>query len=238
MTTVQSKLLSSFTIRFARFLFWRRWVLANAVAELIGLGGSALLWIAFLFGMEAQLGILISAIVVVVGSTLLEGTAVGWLQWRMLRQYLPQLSFVSWWWATALGALVAWTLGMIPSTLMALSEEATAATGPPAEISDLLMYTLAAVMGFVLGPVLGTPQWWVLRRHLSHAWRWILANAVAWAAGMVVIFIAIGLVPEDGITALTVVILLGGLALAGAVVGAIHGAVLVMLLTVNRKTVG
>lgn len=208
--------------------FWSRWVGANALAELLGLGSSALLWIAYFTGLEAQLGVMASAALVVVGSTLLEGTAVGVLQWQVLRRVLPKLSLASWWSATALGALIAWSLGMIPSTMMAMAGTASDAPSPAA-MSDALQYTLAALMGLVLGPVLGFPQWLVLRRHLTHAGLWIAANAVAWCWGMLVIFIVMGFVPAGGITLATVLLVLGGLALAGAVVGAIHGVVLVKL---------
>lgn len=212
--------------------FWRRWVGANALAELLGLGGSALLWIAYFMGLEAHLGVMASAAVVVGGSTLLEGTAVGVLQWLVLRRALPKLSLASWWSATAIGALIAWSLGMIPSTLMAMADTASAAPSP-AEMSDALQYTLAALMGLVLGPVLGFPQWLVLRRHITHAGLWIAANAVAWCWGMLVIFIVIGFVPAGGITLATGLIVLSGLALAGAVVGAIHGVVLVKLVSLS-----
>lgn len=208
--------------------FWSRWVGANALAEFLGLGSSALLWIAYFMGLEAQLGVMASAAVVVVGSTLLEGTAVGVLQGQLLRRVLPRLSLASWWSATAIGALIAWSLGMIPSTMMAMADTASAAPSP-AEMSDALQYTLAALMGLVLGPVLAFPQWLVLRRHITHAGLWIAANAVAWCWGMVVIFIVMSFVPAGGITLATGLIVLGGLALAGAVVGAIHGVVLVKL---------
>jgi hypothetical protein len=183
---------------------------------------------AFFSGMEAQLGIVISAVVVVVGSTLLEGTAVGVLQGLVLRRALPTLRLTSWWGATAIGALIAWSLGMIPSTLMALAEDATAA--PPPVMSDVLMYGLAAVMGLVLGPILALPQWWVLRRHVNGAGLWIIANAIAWAWGMIIIFAAMGAIPETGVNPTTILIILGGLTAAGAMVGAIHGYVLITLL--------
>lgn len=207
---------------------WPQWVLANAVAEMVGLGSSALLWVALAFAVEARLGVLSSAVAIVLGSTLLEGTAVGGGQWLVLRRPLPHLKWQSWVVATMVGAFVAWSLGMIPSTMMTLGAGTSAE--PPSEMSDLVMYSLAALMGLVLGPILGLPQWWVLRRHVRHAAWWIPANALAWALGMVVIFIGVGLVPVGGITATVVLIVLGTLGIAGAVVGAVHGIVLVWLL--------
>ena len=212
-----------------RWHWWIRWIGANALAELVGLGTSSLLWLLFFFGMEEQLGTLIAALVVVVGSTLFEGSAVGIGQWLVLRRPLPTLSLRAWWLATSLGALVAWTLGMVPSTLLSMSAEA-AESAPPPEMSNLLTYLLAAAMGFVLGPVLALPQWWVLRRHVAHAWQWIPANAAAWALGMPMIFVTVSLVPIGAVSAWTILIVLAGLALAGAVVGAVHGAMLLRLL--------
>ena len=66
--------------------FWLRWVLANALAEMIGLGASALLWGFVAFAAETQIGILAAAGAVVAGSTLLEGTSVGFGQWLVRRR--------------------------------------------------------------------------------------------------------------------------------------------------------
>jgi hypothetical protein len=208
---------------------WRAWIAANALAELIGLGASSLLWILFMVSIESYIGLLFSAFILVVGSTLLEGSAVGIAQWLVLRQRLRTLRLRDWWLATAVGAFVAWSLGMIPSIMMALTVEPTDALSPAA-MSDTLMYTLAAGMGLLLGPVLGLPQWWVLRRQVAPAWPWIGANAVAWALGMPIIFITVSLIPSPVVTIWTVLIVLGGLTVAGAVVGAVHGIVLVRLL--------
>lgn len=208
--------------------FWREWVIANALAEFVGLGLSAALT-AFAVTRSTAAGPAAVAVIVVVGSTLVEGTAVGTAQWWVLRTVLQRITWRAWLLATALGALIAWTLGMLPSTLMALGEEAAAEPMP--EPSNLVVYALALLMGLVLGPILGTPQWWVLRRHLSSpTWWWIPANAAAWAVGMLVIFVGISLAPMQGITLALLLIIGLTLLVAGAAVGAIHGAVLVWML--------
>ena len=210
-------------------VFWRRWVGANALAETVGLGSSLLLTAAFIFGNESLLGVWLSASVVVFGSALLEGTAVGLAQWAVLRQRLSALPWRHWWLATALGALVAWAAGMIPSTVMSLQSAETVTPAP--EIPDSLVYTLAALMGLGLGVILALPQWWVLRRYVARAGWWLPANMAAWALGMPLIFIGVGLASGGGAVTLgAVLILLTSLAAAGAVVGAVHGAVLVRLL--------
>ncbi len=93
-----------------------------------------------------------------------------------------------------------------------------------------MIYTLAAVMGFVLGSILGVPQWLVLRHHLPKAGWWVLANALAWLVGMVIVFVGTNFIPPEGISLNVAFVLLLFLFIAGAVVGAIHGLVLVWLL--------
>jgi hypothetical protein len=208
--------------------FWARWVLANAVAETVGLGTSLLFGFYLMPSLEPQLGVLLVAVIGVLGSTLLEGTAVGVAQWRVLCPYLPRLALRSWWLATSIGALLAWALGMLPSTIIGMQQEAgqAAVQEPPAA----LMYLFAGLIGVVAGPVLATAQWWVLRRHVERAWWWIPANSAAWMAGMVIIFAAMGLIAAETTVARFAPVLLAALFTAGAVVGAIHGAALVWLL--------
>jgi hypothetical protein len=73
----------------------------------------------------------------------------------------------------------------------------------------------------------------VLRRYVSRAGWWVLANAAAWTAGMAVIFIATGIVTaETPVVAMAAIWAVSGI-LAGVVVAAIHGVVLVWLLRTN-----
>lgn len=206
---------------------WVRWVAANALAEIVGLGLS-MLFFAFGMPLTATLGIVGSVLLVVAGSTLVEGTAVGIMQWLVLRRVFPHIRLFAWWAATTAGALIAWVLGMLPSTLMAVTQVgAETATSP--QIDDALIYVLAALMGAVLGAILGGAQWWVLRRHIAHAGWWVPANSLAWMAGMVIIFATMGSIPVDGAWPQIGVIAATGLGLAGAAVGAIHGSALVYL---------
>ena len=138
--------------------------------------------------------------------------------------------------ATVVGAVIAWFLGSLPSTLIDMGGQQTGAASqePPAIVVSLL----AAGMGLFLGAVLGIPQWLVLRRVVKGAWLWIPANCLAWALGMPVIFAMVDrayAVYAAGSIAGAVVVLAGTLALAGAVVGAVHGLALVKLAPGNRR---
>jgi hypothetical protein len=138
------------------------------------------------------------------------------------------LSRGEWVFATALGAGIAWLLGVIPSTLMSLGEQGGAGATPP-EMGGPLMLALAALMGIALGPLLGLPQWLVLRNYVSGAGWWVPAQSAAWALGMPLVFLAAGSIPDGTPLPVVVVIVVGTLALAGAVVGAVHGVALVYL---------
>jgi hypothetical protein len=209
---------------------WLRWVWANTWSELVGLGGSFALALLVLGpgGPATPAGVMGAAVAMIMVATLLEGVVVGVAQWRVLRRSLAGLTWRRWTGATALGALVAWTVGMVPATLMSLAEGSGEATPP--EPGAAVVIALAFAMGLVLGPILAFFQWRVLRRHLPRAVWWIPANSAAWAFGMAVIFAAAGMLPEGA----SVLAMVGVLALtcliAGAVVGAIHGVVLVWLL--------
>ena len=214
---------------------WLRWVLANSLAETVGLGAS--------FGVGAALfpylqapGILIAlatAGAAILAGTLIEGTAVGTAQWLVLRHPFPNLKWRAWALATTAGAFVAWALGMLPSTLMSAGSGAEGFA--PTEPGAAVVYGLAALMGLVAGTILGTPQWLVLRRHVRWAALWVPANALAWAPGMVLAFVSADFVFSAGIGASAVLLSVVTLAVIGAVVGAIHGAALVWLLRSHRK---
>lgn len=221
-----------------RGLYWR-WVLANASAEFVGLT-STLAMAAGTFAVNDRVTVLVAlsmALGVAVLGAAVEGLAVGTAQWLVLRRALPLLPWRSWALATAAGALVAWLLGMLPSTLLSAAGAAQAATSgaastpSAAEPSLALQLLLAAGMGAVLGPVLGVPQWLVLRRFVERAGWWVLANVMAWMAGMPMVFLATGLIqPGFSAPAIAGLVALGCLA-AGTVVGAVHGAWLVWLLS-------
>jgi hypothetical protein len=207
---------------------WFQWILANAIGETIGLGGTFVIGGLLLLNVQKTMGVVPAAALAVLAGTFIEGITVGTSQWLVLRGPIKSMRWYVWVLATAIGAFIAWTLGMIPSTFMFSGADSAGAA--PAPISDLMIYVLAAIMGFVLGPILGVPQWLVLRQYLPRAGWWVLANALAWMVGMVIVFVGTNFIPPEGISLNVAFVLLLFLILAGAAVGAIHGLVLVWLL--------
>ncbi len=210
--------------------FWLQWVGANVLAEVIGLGFTVFVVVTIFPQTDAGTGTLavIGATLLLIATGAFEGVCVGTLQWAVLKQRLPAIRLRAWVLPTLIGALVAWTLGMLPSTIMNLAEASSPTGAPVAEPSTVVVYLLAVVMGLGLGAVLGVPQWMTLKQHVPQAGLWILANALAWAVGMPIIFIGIDMIVAMG-TSVIVVAVLRTLILTGLAVGSIHGLFLVWL---------
>jgi hypothetical protein len=208
---------------------WRRWVAANALGEMFGLG----LTLALIGVISLRLdelpgaGAVMLAFAAAVAAGAIEATIVGFSQWWAMHPWFPAIMRREWWLATLLGALIAYVLGYLPSTLMSLSASATET--PVAEPPQVVVLLLAAGLGAVGGAVLSFAQWWVLRRSVVRAWRWLPANMLAWAAGMPVIFWGIDVAFKMGQPWQAVLVMAAALLAAGAVVGAIHGVMLVRL---------
>jgi hypothetical protein len=208
---------------------WVRWVLANSLGELVGLGATFALGVGLFSGLAESPGAgpaVLSALLMT-ASGLLEGWVVGSAQWWAMRPAFPGVARRSWVLATTVGAVIAWFLGSIPMTVASLSTAGSEATGP--EPPALLMVSLEVGLGLVAGLVLALPQWRVLRRHAARAGLWLPANSVAWGAGMPIVFAGVDLAQKVGSLGGAVAVMAGALLVAGAVVGAIHGAVLVFL---------
>ena len=229
---------------------WLRWTLVCGLAEVVGMAAAAT---------AAGVGLLVvgepdswsSGLAVWVLALLggaVEGLAVGGLQARVLRGWLPELSVRRFVAATVAVALAGWALGMAFPSFVAWQLSPSTASG--AEPNQLLMLGLGvtggALMGAVTGAVFGAAQGWALQPEVLHPRRWVWANVWGWAAGMAVIMLGAtapsGPWPLPQLTALGVVT---GLA-AGLAVGAVTGLFLSSLVDdaprgttwVNRRVLG
>ena len=214
---------------------WSRWVLANAFSELFGLGLTFLitgLVFSKLDSQQTMTSILLS-FVFAVASGAIEATFVGLAQWWAMRPWFPMIERFAWWRGTMIGALIAYVLGYLPSTLMSMGE-ASASSAPVAEPAQWIVLLLAAGMGAVGGIVLSFAQWLAMRGKVKRAGSWIPANMLAWAFGMPVIFWGIDMAFKMSALWQSVLLMAGTLFVAGAIVGGIHGLFLVRLAENNR----
>lgn len=206
---------------------YRNWIVANGLAEALGLGTTFVLGVTLaplLEGAPSVPTVVGSIVAAVTLGTLLEGVLVGALQAQVLRERFLQMRPKAWVTATAVGAGAAWLVGMVPSTVMMLATDTSSSSAEP---SAFLQYALAVPVGAVTGPILGGAQWIVLRRHARNAVRWLWANAVAWAVGMPVIFLGMDFVPWNGSWVARTLAIYVVCGVSGLVVGAIHGRTLV-----------
>jgi hypothetical protein len=209
---------------------WSRWTLANALSEMVGLGLTFLitgLVFSKLDGLGTMTSIL-SSFVFAVASGAVEATIVGLAQWWAMHPWFPGIERFDWWRGTLIGALIAYVLGYLPSTLMDMGE-ATATSAPVAEPPQWVVLLLAAGLGFVGGAVLSFAQWLVLHGKVKRAGLWIPANMLAWTFGMPLIFWGIDMAFKMSAVWQSVLLMAGTLFVAGAIVGGIHGLFLVRL---------
>jgi hypothetical protein len=178
----------------------RSWVVATTLGEALGFMVPALaatvafdLYPAFTF-------------VLMLGAGVVEGIVLGTAQAFVLRREFLGFSRGAWIGVTALGAGIAWFIGMLPSTFyLTWSDWPLGVTIP-----------LAVVLGGALLASIGLAQWTVLRRHVARSRTWAPVNALAWAAGLgLLVGITTPLWREGQSTVLVVGIgVLGGLAMA------------------------
>jgi hypothetical protein len=215
-------------------MLWLRWVAANACGELLGLGTTFAV-VALVFSRlpnQQSAGVVLVSFLVAVGSGAIEATLVGLAQWWAMHPWFPTITRRAWWLATLVGALVAYVLGYLPSTLMSLGEQASQT--PAAEPPQLIMLLFAAGLGAVAGAVLSFAQWLAMRSKVDRAGWWMPANMLAWLVGMPIIFWGIDAAQKGQPPLQAVLLLAGVLFLTGAVIGAIHGAFLVRLARQTR----
>lgn len=184
----------------------RRWILATTLGEVLGfltpayVGSVAFDWHAELF------------LAVMVAAGLVEGAVLGAAQSLVLAREFLGFSRSAWTIVTALGAGVAWFLGMLPSTTYWWWQDWPLA----------VLLPLALVLGLALVGSIGFAQWMVLRRHVARARTWVPVNAFAWLVGLGLLFAVATPLWQEGQSA-AVVIAIGAV---GALVMALTVAVL------------
>lgn len=187
----------------------RRWIAANSLAETVGMTAAAAAAVAVdRFALAT-----VAALAVLVAGGLVEGTALGLAQSRVLASRWPALRVRRYLLVTVLVAGLGWAAGSVPGVL----DEGGGGASPPLP----LVLLGAAGIGLVLGPLLGAAQALVLRGAVRRPWRWVLASAAAWPPAMAVIYL--GATAPSASWPWPAVVALG--ALTGAAAGAVLGAV-------------
>ena len=200
---------------------WERWVLATTIAEVVSLAVICVLSVAVSpFGY-------VRGVLTLIGTTF--GIVLGFAQWLVLRHYIRHSR--RWIFATTIGSLFAWFTGLTIITVMAFVYAGASGDGTTAALIKGVV-----LLGGGLGAILGFCQWLVLKSEIRFSMWWILANALAWALGLLVAFVGVGMVPS-GLTIQTALITAATGTAMGTVVGGITGITLVWLFKPRRKQV-
>lgn len=113
--------------------FLARWIAANGGAEAVGLGTTFLMGgvAANFFDSRPGIGgVLTAAALAIALGMVLEGVVVGAAQGLVLERRRPEIRLGRWVVATTVGAGLAWTIGTVPSTVMALTTTGPAGAPP------------------------------------------------------------------------------------------------------------
>lgn len=179
-----------------------RWITVTVLGEAIGFGGAMAVGrgVMGLVG-EPGTGALAELFVLGLSATagLVEGACLGLAQWLVLRRVFPRLPLRDWVIFTAVGAALAWVIGM------GAGSHAPAVAPPPTVLIAIIM-----AAGLMLGALLGAAQALALRRHLvghlgghlgghlTRVFPWIFASALGWMIGLLFAFVGVALTPEPG----------------------------------------
>jgi hypothetical protein len=197
---------------------WEWWVLATVVGGLVGMGIAGIASV-----IAVNLGT-VSTITLLHLVGALEGAALGVAQWLVLRRYIKH---VGWWiMATAMGAIVAWLIGLkvVVILMLMFMDDGMTGTMPFALLKAVFL------LGTWIGTVLGLAQWFVLRTHVRNGISWVFANALAWGLALLVILMGTTWMKPGEFTIETAFIYLVTGATTGVVVGSVTGIALVWLL--------
>lgn len=195
-----------------------RWIVVVGLGELVGFlvpATAGVLWSAREWGFAA-----------IVAAGAVEGAVLGLSQWSVMREDMPALPVRAWAGATAAGAVVAYALGMLPSTT-ATAWAAWPMAGRVAVAIPLLLALLLSI---------GLAQWLVLRSFIAHAWWWIVGTAIGWVVGLAVFFLVAPPLWREGQSvsvALLISVLAG--ALMAAAMAAVTGFTWLRLLKSQRR---
>jgi hypothetical protein len=200
---------------------WKKWVLACGTGAFLGITAAAALAIAhrMLLGEPASNADRILYLFFMLLAGTLEGSILAYFQYRLIGKIFPEIAWKQWLAYTIAATLIAWMLGILPSLFLT----GNGATDPTLQPSTLACYSMAALMGLLLGALFGYFQWLPLKGLRKEAMLWIPANALGWAVGMVFVFL--GATWTEAITSWPFALLasaLSGMA-GGLSVGAIAG---------------
>jgi hypothetical protein len=204
---------------------WKKWTLNCAAGEVIGIASAGLIayLVNTLIGEPTNLDEKLLVLVAMLLAGFVEGGALAWFQYRILRTKFTSMRQKEWMFYTVLVAVLGWFWGMLPS-LFLIPQQINGQGESNWDLSNPFLFSAMSIgMGLVLGAIFGIFQWFPLRKHAEKAYLWIIANALGWGLGLAWIF-TFASIPTEESSMLFVVLMgaIGGI-LAGLSLGAVTG---------------
>lgn len=175
--------------------FLARWVVAVTLGRLVGFGivfaggwGAAY---AATEGMDDETRVPILFVMAVVLGCL-DGMVMGWIQWRVLRSALPDVTRAIWVRNTAIASTLVWASAMLMPSVYARY-------GVLNDYQEIAIWVPACLVMFI---AVGAGQARALKGIVRNPNRWTTANVMAWLPGLPIAFvIALRPVSEDDLLA-------------------------------------
>lgn len=214
--------------------YWKKWTLACAAGELIGIGVAVAIAVAVnhWMGEPETTGQKFQMLLFMLFAGGVEGFVVGQFQWRVLREKFSAMPALQWVGFTVAVAVLGWLMGMIPA-LYFMGKPAL----PGAEYQEpalILVIVGAMALGLIFGAIFGIVQWLVFQRYARESVQWVTGNSLGWGLAMIWVFLAVTL-PDE--TTPVWLIISGGVfggALGGLSIGAITGFYLKKIIAENE----
>lgn len=148
-------------------------------------------------------------LLVIVGGGL-EGVSLGSAQSMVLRGSLLRVPVRGWTLVTGVAASLAWSIGMLPSTLND--------AGRAVDFGRPLVWAGTIVGALILLLSIPVAQWIFLRPEFPRAWRWIPVNVAAWTVGLTFTLLPGPFVDEQTPAAtMTIAFVVAGICMAATV---------------------
>lgn len=216
------------TFRFPKtrsFVFWKKWVLANFIAELLGLG-----IIAFVTTIVPTYEHQNSQVILILMGVC-QGLILGFAQWLVLRRYIPNLI----WWILA--TTIGWILGLLVILFVGAIALFTIAVTQK-ELDSITTFLGVIWLGTAVGILIGFPQAIALQFRLKVKFHkavwWMNANALVWALRFFLTFILSSIMPNR-FSLSTSLIILGMEGVMAVACSGITSIVLIYLLQANLR---
>lgn len=202
------------------FVLFEKWVLANLIAKLLGIGIIPFVGTVFSINDNQNL----QRVLILVG--LFQGLILGVAQWLVLRRYMRN----SIWWllATILGCFFGWLLVLFVIALalftMAITQK---------ELDSMTTFFGVIWLATTVGILIGLPQGLILLTSLrvkfyKAVW-WMNVNALAWIVRLFLMFTILSIISEKSSLSILFV-MLGAEILITLAYSGITGVLLVNLL--------